>query len=92
MSKKTSSKDNTIIMSDKYLTESGTQGGKTLGDNLSLFSFVIGIPLLLVGLFGILSILFNSSFESNNAIIILVVLVTIMGSLMTLGGQFLRKG
>ncbi|MDG6229265.1 MAG: hypothetical protein QCH96_04815 [Candidatus Thermoplasmatota archaeon] len=92
MSKKTSSKDNTVIMSDKYLTESGTQGGKILGDNLSLFSFVIGIPLLLVGIFGVFSILYNSNFESNMAIIILVVLFLIIGCLMTLGGYFLRKG
>jgi len=92
MSKRTSPKDNTIIMSDKYLSESGTQGGKALGDNLSLFSFVIGIPLLLVGLFGILSIIFNSGFESNMAITILVLLITIIGALMTVGGYFLRTG
>lgn len=92
MSKKTSSKDNTVIMSDKYLTESGTQGGKALGDNLSLFSFIIGIPLLLVGIFGFFSILYNSSFESNMAIILLVVLFLIIGCLMTLGGYFLQKG
>jgi hypothetical protein len=92
MSKKTSSKDNTVIKSDKYLTESGTQGGKILGDNLSLFSFVIGIPLLLVGIFGVFSILYNSNFESNMAIIILVVLFLIIGCLMTLGGYFLQKG
>jgi len=91
MSKKTSSKDNTVIMSDKYLTESGTQGGKTLGDNLSLFSFVIGTPLLLVGVFGFFSILYNSSFESNTAIVLLVFLLIIIGFLMTLGGYFLRK-
>ena len=85
-------KDNTVIMSDEYLSESGLQGGKALGDNLSLFSFVVGVPLLLLGLFGIYSIFFNSSFESNLAIIILVVLVTIIGALMTMGGYFLRKG
>ena len=30
MNKKTSKEDNTVIMSDEYLSESGVQGGKLL--------------------------------------------------------------
>ena len=35
-----------IIMHED-LKESGLQGGKVIGNNLALFSFIIGIPLLI---------------------------------------------
>ena len=43
MNKKTSEKDNTVIMSDKYISESGVQGGKIIGEHIALGSFIIGI-------------------------------------------------
>ena len=33
MNKKTSKEDNTVIMSDKYLSESGVPGGKIIGEH-----------------------------------------------------------
>jgi hypothetical protein len=85
MNKKSTKKDNTVIMSDKYISESGVQGGKVIGEHIVLGSFIVGIPLLLIGLYAIFSILVGS-FPTNTAIIILVLLVTVIGLLMTIGG------
>ena len=70
---------------------SGIQGGKAIGNNLALFSFIIGIPLLILGLVGIISMM-AGYFPTNSAIIILVLIVTALGSLLTIGGYFLHKG
>ena len=86
MNKKESKKDNTVIMSDKYISESGVQGGRIIGEHLALGSFIIGIPLLIIGIYGLINILFGWGFPTNNAIIILVLLVISIGILMTLGG------
>ena len=86
MNKKTPKKDNTVIMSDKYISESGVQGGKIIGEHIALGSLIFGIPLLIIGLYGLLNILFGWGFPTNNAIIILVLLVIIIGLLMTVGG------
>jgi len=86
MNKKILKKDNTVIMSDKYISESGVQGGKIIGEHLALGSFIIGLPLLTLGIYALINILFGWGFPSNNAIIILVLLVIILGFLMTLGG------
>lgn len=42
MNTKTSEGDNTVIMSDKYLSESGVQGGKSIGEHIALGSFIMG--------------------------------------------------
>jgi len=86
MNKKTTKEDNTVIMSDKYISESGVQGGKIIGDNIALASFIIGIPLLTIGVYAIVNILFGWGFPTNSAILILVLLVFIIGLLMTIGG------
>ena len=86
MNKKTIKEDRTVIMSDKYISESGVQGGKIIGEHLALGSFIIGIPLLTIGIYALLNILFGWGFPTNNAIIILVLLVFIIGLLMTIGG------
>jgi len=79
-----------IIMHED-LKESGLQGGKIIGQNLALLSFIIGIPLLFIGSFAIINMVFDMGIEPNNAIIILTILITIIGFLMTLGGYFLYK-
>lgn len=43
MNKNTPKEDKTVIISDKYLSESGTQGGNIIGEKIVLFSFIIGI-------------------------------------------------
>jgi hypothetical protein len=88
MNKKAPKKDNTVIMSDKYISESGVQGGKILGEHLALGSFIVGIPLLIIGLYAIFSMLLGL-FPTNTAIIILVLLVTVMGVLLIIGGYFI---
>ena len=86
MNKKTSEKDNTVIMSDKYLSESGVQGGKIIGEHLALVSFIMGIPLLIIGLIAIISMLFGFGFPTHTAGIIAALLVTIIGLLLVIGG------
>ncbi len=86
MGKKAYKEDHTVIMSDKYLSEAGIQGGKALGDHLALGSLIISIPLFFIGLYGLLNMLLGWGFPTNNAIILLVLLATIIGFLMTLGG------
>ena len=85
MNKKTSEKDNTVIMSDKYISESGVQGGKVIGEHIVLGSFIAGITFLLIGLYAIFSMLLGS-FPTNTAIIILVILVNVIGLIMIIGG------
>jgi len=70
---------------------SGLQGGKVLGNKLALFSLIIGIPLLLIGLYGLLSMVFDLGFPKNTATLILVLVVLSLGSLLTIGGYFLHK-
>jgi len=70
---------------------SGLQGGKAIGDNLALFSFIMGIPLLLVGLYGLFNMILDLGFPMNSATIILVFIVLSLGSLFTIGGYFLYK-
>jgi len=86
MNKNISEEDNTVIMSDKYLSESGVQGGKVIGEHIVLGSFIIGIPLLIIGIFALLNMLFDWGFPTNSATIILVLLVIIIGLLSVIGG------
>jgi len=91
MSKKSTKKDNTVITSDKYISESGIQGGKIIGEKLALGSFIIGIPLILIGLYGLFSMVFNLGFKQNNANIIMILVVIILGILLTIGGYNIYK-
>lgn len=90
MNKKTSREDKTVIMSDKYLSESGVQGGKVIGEHIVLGSFIVGIPLLIIGLCALFSMLLGF-FPTNTAIIILVLLVTVIGLLMIIGGYSIYR-
>ncbi len=90
MNKKTSKEDNTVIMSDKYLSESGVQGGKVIGEHIVLGSFIGGITFLLIGLCALISMILGF-FPTNTAIIILVLLVTVIGLLLIIGGYSIYR-
>ena len=79
------------IQHSEDIKVSGIQGGKVIGNNLMVFSFTIGLPLLILGLAGIISTLLGF-FPTNSAVIILVLIVTAMGALLTTGGYFIYKG
>ena len=80
------------IKFSKDIKEAGLQGGKTIGNNLSLLSFIIGIPLFIIGLYAIISMLFGLGFPINMATIILVLLVNVIGLLLIIGGYFVYCG
>jgi hypothetical protein len=80
-----------IIFSED-IKEAGVQGGKVIGDKLSLFSFIIGIPMFIIGLYGLFSMLFGYGFPMHMANIILVLLVLSMGLLFMIGGYSLYRG
>lgn len=88
MNKKKLDEDNTVITSDKYLSESGVQGGTVLGDHISLASFIGGIPFLIIGLISLFGIFFDLGFPTNSAVIIASILVTVIGLLLIIGGYF----
>jgi len=77
------------IKFSKDIKEAGLEGGKAIGNNLPLLSFIIGIPLLIIGLYAIISMLFGFGFPINMATIILIFLVNIIGLLMIIGGYFI---
>ena len=91
MNKKISKKDNTVIMSDKYLSEAGIQGGKVVGEHLALGSFIVGIPFLAISIYALVSMIFGFGFPTNTAVIILVISVFVIGLLMTLGGYTIYR-
>ena len=80
------------IKFSKDIKEAGLEGGKVIGNNLSLFSFIIGIPLLIIGLYAIINMLFGFGFPINMATIILVFLVNVIGLLLIIGGYFIYRG
>ena len=85
--KNTSKDDTTVIMSDKYISESGTQGGKVIGEHLALASLIGGIPLFLIGVITLSGLLFlNVKSPVYTADIIAALLVTIIGLLLMIGG------
>ena len=88
MKKKSLREDRTVIMSDKYLSEAGLQGGKIIGEKLTLISFSIGIPLFIIGLLAIIDMLFDLGFPINKATIIGVFLVIVIGLSLIIGGYF----
>lgn len=79
------------MMMHDDLRVAGLQGGKIVGNKLALFSFIMGIPLLLVGLYGLFSMVFDLGFPNNSATLILVLVVLALGSLFTVGGYLLYK-
>ncbi len=91
MSGKKTKEDNTVIMKDKYLSESGIQGGKVIADNIVLGSFIVGIPFLIIGSIGLFCIFFDCGLPTNMAVIIAVSLITIIGFLLVLGGYTIYR-
>ena len=77
--------DKTVIMSDKYISESGVQGGKVLANNIVLGSLIFGIPLLIIGIYGLVSMLFDFGYPINTATIILILVVFAIGLLLIIG-------
>ena len=86
MNKKTSKEDNTIIKSDKYLSESGVQGGKIIGEHLSLGCFIMGISFFIIGLYALINMLFGFGYPTYTAIVIGVLLVFVIGLLLIIAG------
>ena len=85
MNTKSSKEDNTVIISDKYLSESGVQGGKIIGEHIVLGSLIFGILFLIMGLIE-LFMLFGLGFPAaNTANIILMLLLTVIGLLLIIG-------
>ena len=80
------------IKFSKDIKKAGLEGGKAIGNNLSLLSFIIVIPLLIIGIYAIISMLFGFGFPINMATIILVFLVNAIGLLMIIGGYFIYSG
>ena len=70
---------------------SGLQGGKVLGDHLALFSLIMGIPFLLIGLYAIIGIIFDLGVPNNSAVLILSLVVLAIGVLFTIGGILLYR-
>ncbi len=74
------------------IEKSGLQGGKVISEKLALLSFVMGIPLLAIGVWALSNMLLGLGFPVNGATIILSVLVTVIGALAVLGGYLLYTG
>lgn len=85
MNKNTFKGDKTVIMSDKYISESGVQGGKIIGEHIVLGSLIFGIPFLIMGLYLLFSMLFGFWYPINTAVLIVALLVTIIGLLLIIG-------
>jgi hypothetical protein len=77
--------DRDILMHED-LKESGLQGGKIIGDKLAFFSFILGIPILVVGLYALFNMFLGFGFDVNMATIILVILVNSLGLILIIGG------
>jgi len=73
-------------MSDEYLSESGVQGGKIIGEHLALGSFIVGIPFLIIGLIALICMFLGFGFPTHTAGIIGALLVTVIGLLLVIGG------
>ena len=81
-----SEEDNTVIMSDEYLSESGVQGGKAIAENLALGSLIFGIPFLIMGMIALFGMLLGFGFPTHAAGIIGALLITVIGLLLIIGG------
>jgi hypothetical protein len=85
MKEKASQEDRTVIMSDAYISESGVQGGKIIGEHIVLGSLIFGIPFLIIGLVGFVLLFGLGSPALNTANVFLVVLLTVIGLLLIIG-------
>ena len=96
MNKNTTKEDKTVIMSDKYLRESGLQGGKVIADNLVLGCLLIGIPLFIIGFLSLIYMLFVVGFPEDWPIIFYLLgpqsLATIIGLLLIFSGYSFYRG
>jgi hypothetical protein len=79
------------IILHKDIKDSGFQGGKVIGDKLSLFSFIIGIPLFIIGIYGLINMVFGLGISFIMANVILILLVISIGLLLIIGGIFISK-
>jgi hypothetical protein len=80
-----------VILHDD-ISKSGVHGGKIIAEKLYILSLIGGITFLLIGLYGLFSMLLGLGFPVNSASVILVLVVLAIGSLTTLGGYFMYKG
>jgi hypothetical protein len=71
---------------DKNLRDSAVQGGKIIGEHLSLGCFIMGIPFFIIGSYALLNMLFGFRYPTNTAIIIGALLVTVIGLLLIIAG------
>ena len=85
MNKNTFKGDKTVIMSDKYISESGVQGGKVIGEHIVLGSLIFAIPFLIMGLIGLFMLFVFGTIAANTANIILMLLFTVIGLLLIIG-------
>jgi hypothetical protein len=80
---------------DKNIRDSGVQGGKIIGEKLSLGSFIIGIPLFTIGIFSLFYMLFISGFPKDMPIILVLfspqLLATVIGLLLIIGGYAIYR-
>jgi hypothetical protein len=76
---------------DEYISESGIQGGKVIGEKLALGSLILGIPLFVIGIFSLLNMLLGFGFPVNDANIIAVLLAIVIGLLLIFGGCTIHK-
>jgi putative Mn2+ efflux pump MntP len=91
MNKKSLKDNGTIIKSDKYLSESGVQGGKIIGEHIVLGSLIFGIPLLIMGLIGLFMLIGLEYITVNTANVLAILLLTIIGLLLILGAYNIYK-
>jgi hypothetical protein len=76
---------------DKSMRDSGVQGGKIIGEKLSLGCFIIGIPLFIIGMYALFSMVFGFGFPMNTATILLVLFVIVIGVLSIIGGYSISR-
>ena len=79
------------IESDRYIRESGVQGGKIIAEHLALGCFLMGIPFFTIGLYGLMSVIFDLGFPTDGASIIGVVLITVIGLLLIVSGYAIYR-
>jgi hypothetical protein len=95
MNAKASKEDRTVIRSDKYLSESGVQGGKIIGEHLALGSFIFGASFFIIGLFSLCYMVFVIGYSRDMPLILIFLspqsLATMIGLLLLIGGFFVYK-
>ena len=90
-----SKEDRTVILSDRYLSESGVQGGKIIGEHLALGSFLFGGSLFVIGLFSLFYMVFIVGYPTDVPLVLIILspqsLATIIGLILLIGGYFVYK-